>query len=90
VADTRLDLPDPVKDDNILVYYKRKWSGQFDFEEDNYEKSFVSLLVYSGDYNLPEVLIPFCVKAKVVSWSKILILFFKLKNWIKKTKNNRV
>lgn len=33
----------------------------------NYEKSFVSLLEYSGNYNRPEVLIPFPVKAERVS-----------------------
>ncbi len=55
------------------------------FEEDNYEKSFVPLLEYSGDYNLPEVLIPFCVKAKVAYRSKLLILYLKLKRWYKKT-----
>ena len=33
----------------------------------NYEKSFVCLLEYSGGYKLPEVLIPFPVKAERVS-----------------------
>jgi hypothetical protein len=47
----------------------------------NYEKSFVSLLEYSGNYNLPEVLIPFSVKADVASYPKLLILFWKLKMW---------
>ena len=37
------------------------------YDHANYEKSFVSLLEYSGSYNLPEVLIPFSVKAEVVS-----------------------
>ena len=36
----------------------------------NYENSFVFLLEYSGNYNLPEVLIPFSVKADVVSCEK--------------------
>jgi ribonuclease J len=30
VEDKRLDLPDPLKDENILVYYKRKKSGGFE------------------------------------------------------------
>jgi ribonuclease J len=30
VDDERLDLPDPLKDEDILVYYKRKRSGTFD------------------------------------------------------------
>ena len=30
IGDERLDLPDPLKDENILVYYKRKKSGAFD------------------------------------------------------------
>jgi len=33
--DEHLDLPDPLKDENILVYYKRKKSGGFD-EKDYY------------------------------------------------------
>ena len=47
----------------------------------NYENSFVSPLEYSGNYNLPEVLIPFPVKADVASYPKLLILFWKLKMW---------
>jgi len=35
VEDRRLDLPDPLKDENILVYYKRKRSGGFE-EKDYY------------------------------------------------------
>jgi len=35
VEDKRLDLPDPLKDENILVYYKRKKTGEFD-EKDYY------------------------------------------------------
>lgn len=30
IGDQRLDLPDPLKDEAILVYYKRKKSGTFD------------------------------------------------------------
>ena len=47
-----------------LVGSKRRYTRA------NYEESFVSLLKYSGNYNLPEVLIPFTVKADVVSSSK--------------------
>jgi len=35
VEDKRLDLPDPLKDESILVYYKRKKSGEFE-EKDYY------------------------------------------------------
>ncbi len=35
VEDRRLDLPDPLKDESILVYYKRKKSGEFE-EKDYY------------------------------------------------------
>ena len=35
VEDRRLDLPDPLKDESILVYYKRKKSGGFE-EKDYY------------------------------------------------------
>ncbi len=35
VEDKRLDLPDPVKDENILVYYRRKKTGKF-VEKDYY------------------------------------------------------
>jgi len=35
LEDKRLDLPEPLKDENILVYYKRKKSGGFD-EKDYY------------------------------------------------------
>jgi ribonuclease J len=50
VADTRLDLPDPVQDDNILVYYKRKRSGQFD-EKDyfKWERAFMDRMVNYND-----------------------------------------
>ncbi|HML03880.1 MAG TPA: MBL fold metallo-hydrolase [Candidatus Bathyarchaeia archaeon] len=44
--DERLDLPDPMKDDSILVYYKRKKSGTFD-EKDYYawERDFMDKMV---------------------------------------------
>ena len=46
LSDERLDLPNPLKDDNILVYYKRKKSGQFD-ERDYYswERNFMDKMV---------------------------------------------
>ena len=48
VSDEHLDLPDPPKDDSILVYYKRKKSGTF-AEEDYYmwERSFMDKMVTS-------------------------------------------
>jgi len=36
LSDKRLKLPNPTKDDNILVYYRRKKSGRFD-ESDYYK-----------------------------------------------------
>jgi ribonuclease J len=36
IRDEHLDLPDPLKDDHILVYYKRKKSGTYD-DADYYE-----------------------------------------------------
>ena len=44
--DEHLDLPDPLKDDDILVYYKRKKSGDFD-EKDYYawERTFMDKMV---------------------------------------------
>jgi len=44
--DEHLDLPDPSKDNDILVYYKRKKSGQFD-EKDYYswERDFMDKMV---------------------------------------------
>jgi ribonuclease J len=44
--DERLNLPDPTKDNNILVYYKRKKSGQYN-ERDYYvwERPFMNKLV---------------------------------------------
>ncbi|MDH5686343.1 MAG: MBL fold metallo-hydrolase [Candidatus Bathyarchaeota archaeon] len=46
VEDKRLDLPDPSEDEDILVYYKRKRSGQFD-ESDYYcwERQFMDKMV---------------------------------------------
>ena len=44
--DKRLDLPDPLKDEDILVYYKRKKSGRFD-DSDYYvwEREFMEKMV---------------------------------------------
>jgi ribonuclease J len=44
--DEHLDLPDPLKDEDILVYYKRKKSGEFD-EKDYYawERTFMDKMV---------------------------------------------
>lgn len=44
--DKHLDLPDPLKDEDILVYYKRKKSGKFD-EKDYYawERTFIDKMV---------------------------------------------
>jgi ribonuclease J len=46
VEDERLALPNPVKDENILVYYKRKKSGRY-VETDYYgwERSFLDKMV---------------------------------------------
>lgn len=46
VEDKRLDLPDPLKNKDILVYYKRKKSGRFD-EKDYYiwERQFMDKMV---------------------------------------------
>ncbi len=46
VDDEHLDLPDPLKDDSILVYYKRKKSGTFQ-EKDYYvwERNFMDKMV---------------------------------------------
>jgi len=48
VEDKKLDLPDPVKDENILVYYKRKKTGKF-VEKDYYtwERNFLDKMVTS-------------------------------------------
>jgi len=46
MEDKRLDLPDPMRDDNILVYFKRKKTGKFK-EEDYYtwEREFMEKMV---------------------------------------------
>lgn len=46
VDDKHLDLPDPLKDENIQVYYKRKKSGKFD-DKDYYvwERKFMDKMV---------------------------------------------
>jgi ribonuclease J len=46
VEDRRLSFPDPLKDENILVYYRRKKSGKFD-ESDYYvwERKFMDKMV---------------------------------------------
>jgi len=46
VDDKRLDLPDPLKDDSILVYFRRKKSGCFE-EKDYYrwERKFIDKMV---------------------------------------------
>ena len=46
--DPRLDLPDPLRDNNILVYYRRKKTGTFD-ESDYYvwERNYMDKLVNS-------------------------------------------
>ena len=46
VQDKRLHLPDPLKDENILVYYKRKKTGSF-LEKDYYvwERRFMEKMV---------------------------------------------
>jgi hypothetical protein len=54
------------------------------YQDENYEKSFVPLLKYSGGYNRPESLIPFPVKTKIISNQRILILMWKMKMWIEK------
>jgi ribonuclease J len=46
LVDEHLDLPDPLKDDNIVVYYKRKRSGAFD-DKDYFpwERNFLDKMV---------------------------------------------
>jgi len=46
MQDKRLNLPDPMRDENILVYYRRKKSGKFE-EEDYYvwEREFMDKMV---------------------------------------------
>jgi len=50
VEDERLDFPDPLKDGSILVYFKRKKSGNF-VEEDYYlwEREFMQKMVTADD-----------------------------------------
>ena len=50
LSDEKLNLPDPLKDDSILVYYKRKKSGEFD-DNDYYvwEREFLDKMV-THDY----------------------------------------
>jgi len=61
------------------------------YDCENYEKSFVRLLEYSRWYNLPEVLIPFSVKADIVSCAGVFIWFWRLKTWFahKKMRKSR-
>jgi len=55
VEDKRLDLPDPLKDEKILVYYKRKKSGEFEdkdyyvWERDFTEKMATYEFVHKND-----------------------------------------
>ena len=58
------------------------------YDKEKYEESFVPLLEYQGDYNLPEVLIPFSVKGEVVYWQKLLVLFWRLKTWISQVRKS--
>jgi len=51
---------------------------------EHYEESFIPLLEYSGGYNLPEVLIPFSVKAEIVPCAKMMCLIWKLRMRIEK------
>ena len=46
IADEHLNVPDPVKDDNIVVYYKKKKSGTYD-EKDYFlwERKFMDKMV---------------------------------------------
>lgn len=48
--DKRLDLPDPIQDDNILIYYKRKKSGNH-IERDYFvwERSFLDKIITSQE-----------------------------------------
>jgi ribonuclease J len=50
VEDEHLDFPDPLKDKNILVYFKRKKTGTF-IEEDYYlwERNFMQRMVTADD-----------------------------------------
>jgi len=50
VEDEHLDLPDPMRDDSVCVYYKRKRSGQY-AERDYYiwEREFMDCMVTADD-----------------------------------------
>jgi len=50
LKDKRLDLPDPLKDENILIYYKRKKSGDY-LEKDYYiwERPFMEKMITFED-----------------------------------------
>jgi len=48
------------------------------YEDAHYEDSFVPLLEYNGGYNLPEVLIPFPVDAKICSIPKRVKMYMHL------------
>jgi ribonuclease J len=50
VEDEHLDFPDPLKDNNILVYFRRKKTGTF-IEEDYYvwERTFMQRMVTADD-----------------------------------------
>ena len=50
VEDEHLDLPDPLRDDSVCVYYKRKRSGKY-AERDYYvwEREFMDCMVTSVD-----------------------------------------
>jgi hypothetical protein len=67
--------------EEIIEFTERKHIhlvGSFDkYVKEDYERSVIPLLEYSGGHNWPEVLIPFPVKARVVS--RVELLFLKLK-----------
>jgi ribonuclease J len=59
VQDARLDLPDPIKDENIRVYYKQKKSGKYS-EKDYYtwERPFLDKIITCKDvYNHQQELV---------------------------------
>lgn len=58
--------------------------GARNYTYEHYEESFIPLLEYSDGYNLPEVLIPFSVKAEIVSCAKMMCLIWKLRMRIEK------
>lgn len=69
-------------EEEIQAYLQR--TGRFEvgsligYSMEKYEKSFIPLPKYKGEYNLPEVLIPFEVEAKV-DWIKTYLLIIKMK-----------